>query len=195
MLADAQTRVGMPLDQFIREFDEQPFELIDGEKKFIVSTVAIHGALLRVLLRLLYAYELAYETIATFPDTTFVLLDKPDWVKGSRVPDIMVYLRGRLDNYNRDVPDWQNRPYHLVPDLCIEILSPGDSYSEVDAKVQHYLADGVKLVWVLDPRRRVINVYSAQHFVRLTLDDVLDGGDLLPNFSVPVRDIFPPKPG
>ena len=62
--------------------------------------------------------------------------------------------------------DWQFKPFVIVPDLCVEIVSANDNYQDVDAKVDRYLSDGVKLVWVM--RNQSVAVFS-----RLTLT----GGD------------------
>ena len=44
-----QTRVGMPMDEFIRQFDQAPFELIDGERMLIVPPVVLHVLILKVI--------------------------------------------------------------------------------------------------------------------------------------------------
>ena len=56
------------------------------------------------------------------------------------------------------------------------------------AKLKDYFFAGVKLVWYVDPRKQTIEVYtSVQEVTILSIDDTLDGGTLLPGFSVPVR--------
>lgn len=56
------------------------------------------------------------------------------------------------------------------------------------AKVRDYLAAGTRLVWVIDPHRRTVTVYRPGADPRvLRPDDLLDGGDILPSFTVPVR--------
>ena len=52
---DVQTRIGMPMDEFIRQYDEAPFELVDGERIPLVPPVAEHGEVIRLLLRALFA--------------------------------------------------------------------------------------------------------------------------------------------
>lgn len=73
-----------------------------------------------------------------------------------------------------------------MPDLVVEIVSPTDSYGEVDDKVARYLEDGVRLIWVINPRTRTIHVYTpgSERFERLTADDILDGGEVVRGFSV-----------
>jgi Uma2 family endonuclease len=121
-----------------------------------------------------------------------VVEDKPNWVKGSRVPDLMIYDKARWEEYKANTPDWGDKPFVLVPDLCVEVISPTDKYSDVDAKVAGYLRDGVRLVWVFDPREKAVNVHTSSGSIRLTRTDMLDGGEVLPGFKLPLSDLFQP---
>lgn len=187
-----ETRIGMPLEEFIRLYDEAPFELVNGKKILLVPPVAIHSEVIRLLHELLIAYRLIHKNIVVYVETVFAKTDAADWVKGSRVPDIMIYAVARWEDY-MSTTDWQNKPFVLVPDLCIEVISQNDKYPEVEAKVMEYLADGVRMVWIINPRAKSVAVYTAgsELITRLTENHTLTGGDLLPDFSVPVRDIFP----
>ena len=60
-------------------------------------------------------------------------------------------------------------------------------------KVRFYLEHGVRLVWLIDPRTRIVLVWSTWGTPEQVAEDgVLDGRDVLPGFSTPVRDILPP---
>jgi Uma2 family endonuclease len=86
----------------------------------------------------------------------------------------------------------------LVPDLAVEVISRGNTPKEMDEKLREYFEKGVRLVWFVRPRRRVIDVYTApDQFTRLTASATLDGGDVLPGFSVQVGELFrlPRRPG
>jgi Uma2 family endonuclease len=86
-----------------------------------------------------------------------------------------------------------NGPFYGAPDLAVEILSPDDRMTRVQRKVRFYLANGVRLLWLIDPDNRIVTVMSTpDQSLVLTEDDELDGGDVLPGFRVPVRDILPP---
>ena len=79
----------------------------------------------------------------------------------------------------------------LAPDLVVEVLSPSDSASEVVAKLEMYQEAGVPLIWLVDPDKKTVTVIADAYPTRvLKQDDILDGGDVLPGFSVPVADIF-----
>ena len=79
----------------------------------------------------------------------------------------------------------------VVPALVAEIVSPSDSHREVYDKARMWLGHGVDLVWVVFPDTRTIDVHqNGSPVVTLTEDDTLDGGTVLPGFSLPVREVF-----
>lgn len=181
-------QVGMAMGEFIRLYDQEgPFELIDGEMRQLMPNVAGHGAILKLLYDLLIGYEKSAGIIVQ-RELPYVLSYSPNWVKGSRVPDLMIFRTERINTYMEEVLDWRDKPYLLTPDLVVEIVSPTDNYGDVDDKVARYLADGVRLIWVINPRTRTIHVYTlgTDRFQRLTADDTLDGGDVVAGFSVDV---------
>ncbi len=77
------------------------------------------------------------------------------------------------------------------PDLAVAITSPGGSAARFARKLELYLRHGVRRVWVIVPETRTISIFSPGHDERtLTEDEILDGGDVLPGFTVPVAEIF-----
>lgn len=188
-----QERVGMQMDEFIRQFDEAPFELIDGERIAIVPTVALHTLILKIIYAALLKLEQTTGIGFAFAEAPFALMDTSNWVKGSRVPDVMFYLADRWTEYINSMPDYLDKPFVLVPDLCVEIISANDNYADVETKVDRYLADGVKLVWVVNPYNKAVAVYTqgSEQITRLSGDAMLTGGNLLPDFALPLKAIFP----
>jgi Uma2 family endonuclease len=78
-----------------------------------------------------------------------------------------------------------------APDLAVEVVSPGDTYTEVEEKVHDWLNAGTRMVLVLNPRTRTVAVYTSHtDVVRLTESDTLDGGDVLPRFTCRVAELF-----
>jgi Uma2 family endonuclease len=77
-----------------------------------------------------------------------------------------------------------------MPDLAVEILSPRDSLKAVREKALHYLANGTRLVWIVDPIKRLVIVLSRDDEHILLENDILDGGEVLPAFTLPLRDVF-----
>lgn len=193
MAVQSQTRVGMPMDEYIRQFDQAPFELIDGERIPVVPPVALHVLILKIIYAALLKVEQTMGIGFAFSKAPFVLTDSPDWVKGSRIPDVSFYLAARWAVYTTSMPDWYSKPFVLVPDLCVEIISANDNYQDVDAKVEKYLSDGVKLIWVVNPRNKTVVVYrqGTDQITRLSAGTILSGGDVIPNFTLPLKDIFP----
>lgn len=79
----------------------------------------------------------------------------------------------------------------LAPDLIVEVLSPSDSTSEVVAKLEMYQEAGVLLIWLVDPDKLTVTVLaSGKPTEILGPEDTLDGGEVLPEFRVPVAEIF-----
>ena len=78
-----------------------------------------------------------------------------------------------------------------VPDLVAEIVSPDDSRSEVRDKALMWLNHGVRMVWVVHPEERTVDVYRPDLAVAtLGEDTFLDGGDVLPGFNCAVSAVF-----
>jgi Uma2 family endonuclease len=99
------------------------------------------------------------------------------------VPDLVYVSNERLSKAERYL--------YAAPDLVIEILSPDQHWPQLIDKVQFYLLYGVRLVWVVDPETAAIAVQTPGEEGRvLASGDMLDGGDVLPGFSVAVDDIF-----
>ena len=79
----------------------------------------------------------------------------------------------------------------IVPDLVVEIASPSDSRREVNDKALMWLGFGVRLVWVVNPDTRTVDVHRQGHGVtRLTENDRLGGLDVLPGFTCAVSEMF-----
>jgi Uma2 family endonuclease len=113
----------------------------------------------------------------------FLLSRHPDTV---RAPDVAFVRRDRFD-----ANEAERTFFHGAPDLAIEILSPSNRPGETHAKVADYLAAGSKLVWVIDPARRVVSVYrSLLAPRRLEADAILLGDDVLPGLSIAVAELL-----
>jgi Uma2 family endonuclease len=106
----------------------------------------------------------------------------PDTV---RVPDVAFVRAERIP------PDGADGFFQGPPDVAVEVVSPSDRASEVRAKAQAWLQAGCQLVWVVDPKPRTVSVYHTGGEVTvLTEADALTGGEVLPGFSAPVKDVF-----
>ena len=82
--------------------------------------------------------------------------------------------------------------FEVVPELVVEVASPSDTRREVQEKAEMWLSFGVLLVWVAHPDSRTVDVYRPDApVITLTEDDTLDGSPVLPEFTLPVRQVFP----
>ncbi|HUT11742.1 MAG TPA: Uma2 family endonuclease [Thermoguttaceae bacterium] len=79
------------------------------------------------------------------------------------------------------------------PDLAVEVISPNDRAGDLLAKVQDWLGAGCRVVWVVDPGTRTVSVYRGEKQVTiLTVSDEVTGEDVVPEFRLPVAEIFAP---
>ncbi len=113
-------------------------------------------------------------------DTGFLLATDPDLV---RAPDVAFVRRERVVQTHKYYPG--------APDLAVEVVSPSDSYTEVNDKAAMWLAHGTVEVWVVDPRRETVQIFKKGSEVTLNTSDEIDGGDLLPDFRLPLEKLFP----
>lgn len=116
-------------------------------------------------------------------DAGFVLARDPDTVLA---PDIAFVLKARCPG-----PETEAFYFEGPPDLAIEVLSPGDRASRIDAKVADYLAAGVRMIWLVDPHARLVRVVRDTGVSQiLRQDEELSAPDLLPGFAAPVAALF-----
>ena len=107
----------------------------------------------------------------------------PDTV---REPDLAFFSAEKIP-LDADIPGYAE----VAPDLVVEIVSPTDRRAEVNDKALMWLRYGVRLVWVVRPEERLIDVHRDGHSVAaLNESETLDGLDVLPGFSCAVREVF-----
>lgn len=157
------------------------FELIDGEIVEKMPTEE-HGLIQVNVAAELRNYakprELGRVTVEPRHQT-------PEDRYNSRLPDIA------FTSKERALPLVTKGAVPQLPDLAVEIQSPDDSLRKMRAKAAYYLANGSRLVWLVLPEKRLVEVYRADGEVDiLTENDTLDGGDVLPGFTLPVQEIF-----
>ena len=104
-----------------------------------------------------------------------------------RIPDVSFIAWTQLPTRERPTDPILD----LAPALAVEVLREGNTPKETERKVRDYFFAGVQLVWLVDPAKRLVTVYTApDEAVVLTEADTLDGGTVLPGFSLPVREVF-----
>ena len=110
-----------------------------------------------------------------YVESGFTLARDPDTVRG---PDVAFISGARL-------PDPEPVGYSdIAPDLVVEIVSPTDRPGELLAKVADWLSAGTRIVWVIDPERRLARVYRHDGTEQIVnADQTLDGEEVLPGFT------------
>jgi Uma2 family endonuclease len=104
-----------------------------------------------------------------------------------RMPDVAFVSWKRLPNRRIPAEPIPN----LAPDLAVEVLSESNTEKEMQRKLREYFQAGVVLVWFVDPKTRAVTVYTAvDQFVVLHEADTLDGGTVLPGFTLSLRELF-----
>ncbi|MEM7812610.1 MAG: Uma2 family endonuclease [Planctomycetota bacterium] len=157
-------------------------ELVDGvlvEKAMSWQASFIAGEILALLRNFIQGKGLG---ILLTADGALRL--RPDLV---RMPDVSFIDAETLrEKFDADVPYPR-----AAPTLAVEVLSLSNTAREMERKVSHYLENGTRSVWVVDPRKRTVAVHSADAgSTLLTESDRLTGGDVLPGFDVAVADLF-----
>ena len=164
--------------------DGSRYELVEGELRKMPPAGNIHGnRAMRLGWRLAQYVETNGLGVVFAAETGFKLRSNPDTV---RAPDVSFISKKRVEEAGEFEGFWPG-----APDLAVEVVSPGDAYTDVAEKVEEYLRAGVQAVWVVDPRRRTITVYlSLSDITILGEPDTLDGGRIIPGFRCKVAEIF-----
>lgn len=116
-------------------------------------------------------------------ETGFRVSSNPDTV---RAPDVAFVSRARVAEVGDVEGFWPG-----VPDLAVEVLSPGDTYTEVEEKALHWVDAGTRMAVVVDPRKRTLTVYrSRTEIVVLGENELLHGGDVVPDWTLRIRELF-----
>src|SRR5262245_319324 len=162
--------------------DRRLCELIDGtlvEKPMGLPESILAGAVIAVLRAFVYPRKLG---LVAGSDGIVRL-----WAGRVRLPDVAYFSWDRIPG--RRFP--AQPVAELAPDLAVEVVSPNNTRREMEIKRDDYFRAGVRLVWQIDPRARTVDVYTAPDAPTvLRGTDTLDGGAVLPGFTLPLADLF-----
>jgi Uma2 family endonuclease len=160
------------------------YRLIAGELRTMSPAGSQHGFVTDNVSHLLNCFIRPRRLGKVFAaETGFVVQRNPDTVLA---PDVSFVQRDRLPA-DGPPPGFFPGP----PDLAVEVISPSERQNEIDEKVELWLNSGLPLLWLMHPRRRTVTVYrSLPDVTLLTEMDTLDGGDVLPEFTCRVAEIF-----
>ncbi len=159
--------------------EDRFFELIEGEIVEMPPPGDRHGVVASELHRLIANHVVNTDLGDVVFETGFILS-----ANTVCAPDVGFLAKARLTPMT-------GKYYPVAPDLAVEVVSPSDSPGPLRRKVALYLRNGARAVWVVYPNERFVDVYHADGMVNTYEgDETLDGGDILPGFSVRVSDIF-----
>lgn len=157
-------------------------ELVEGEVIAMAPAGGEHGVSAMRLGSALQVWADQHEGLVYAAETGFRVSRDPDTVLA---PDAAFTQAAR----GSEIPAGF---VELVPDLVVEVVSPNDRTSEVLGKVGRWLEVGVRVVWLVWPQRRQVQVWhEPTQAVTLGVDDTLTEPDLLPGFELPLRRLFP----
>jgi len=164
--------------------DGRRYELIRGELRQMAPAGPTHGRLaMRIAAHLFQHVEAHHLGTVYAAETGFQLTQDPDTV---RAPDVTFVSRQRLEAVGEIEGYWPG-----APDVTVEVISPSDRYTDVEDKVVEWLEAGSRMVIVVNPRQRSVTVYhSRTDMIRLTEEDALDGGDVVPGWQLPITEVF-----
>jgi Uma2 family endonuclease len=158
------------------------YELVKGELTKMSPAGNKHGRFAANITGSLVPHVKANKLGAVYAaETGFWLASEPDTV---RAPDVAFVSQKRLDEVGDVDGFWPG-----APDLVVEVISPSDAYTEVEEKVSEWLGAGALMVVLVTPRKRAM--YRSLTDIRiLTEEDTLDGGDVVPGWTMSVKEIF-----
>lgn len=167
--------------------DGDRYELVDGqlvERNMSAWSSYVAGLLFALLFTFCRSRRLGW----VFPDGTSYqcFADAPSKV---RKPDVSFIELARMT-----VQQSQSEGHiSIFPDLAVEVISPNDLAYDIDTKVQEYRTAGTRLVWIVHPQARRIDVFRFHGAPSiLTENDDLDGEDVLPGFRCRGAELFQP---
>ena len=167
--------------------DDRHFELIEG---IIVEmppsrygNAVIAATIISYLVRYVMENDLGF---VSGPDGGFALT-----ATDVRIPDMAFVAKDRIQG---DLPKLVNG----APDLAVEVISPSETPASINEKTHLYFDTGAKVVWIIYPDDRSAEIRTPLnegfHVITVGIDDMLHARSVLPDFELPLKNIFPKLP-
>ena len=156
-------------------------ELIDGEIVRMSPSGAEHGNVAGNVFAIVREYVKRHGLGRVFAAETGFKLGP----RRVRAPDVAFVRAERLA---AGIP---RKFLEGAPDLAVEVVSPSDTWPEVEAKVEDWLTRGARSCWVVDPKTRLVVIHHPSGQVtRLSDKALIKDEEVLPGFSAPVAEVF-----
>ncbi len=175
----------MTVDEFAQHYLGKRAELINGEVVEYMPTSPLHAKVVSRTTVYLGQYALQHKA-------GDVLTGEPGYIiregnqESVRAPDVAFVRKERVPQEG-----WSEGFCTVIPDLVVEVISPSDSYRQLRQKVEQWLSAGVQVVWVVDPERRVVEIWRPDGTLQtLHENDTLTGDPVLSGFQIRVGELF-----
>ncbi len=181
---DKEKRVWTAKDLLALADDENRYELVRGELIMMTPASPRHGKFAARLVGALVSYTKEHELGEVYTaEPGFELETEPQTI---RAPDVAFVRQERIPPAGEPEGFWA-----IAPDLVIEIISPSETAQMIHEKVADYLRAGTRLLWLVYPASQTVMEYHPpMEAQRLTVEDDLDGGDVVPGFRYLLKRLF-----
>ncbi|HEY2893618.1 MAG TPA: Uma2 family endonuclease [Pirellulales bacterium] len=174
-------------DELLELPDDARFELVDGQLVRKEMSLLAAWVASRINKRLGIVVEPQELGVVLTSDASYRCFgDDPDRI---RRPDISFIQRARMR------PEYVKGHIPIAPDLAVEVVSPNDLFFDVRRKAGEFERAGTRLVWVVNPDKREIEIFrsdGSHSFLRG--DEYLEGENVVPGFRCPLTEIFQSPP-
>ncbi len=177
------TAHNIALDDFIFEYERAPFEFVNGARVSVIPDVALREWILQTLVSLLSDHCTTHKAGQVLQKLHFA-------EHYGDCPDLMFFARTNWMPSMIGKKSQQKKPLMILPDLAVEVTSPYHEFSDVEEKAAEYLAQGIRMVWMIDPQNKRVCVYEGDRRILLTQHDTLTGGEVLPGLKIQLRELF-----
>ena len=178
-------RTLMSADDFFRLYSHRDgrHELVDGQVVEMAPVNEEHGDIAFNISGAFFVYSRQSGIGRGGVETGYRVRQNPDTVRG---PDVSFNLHSRESGEGPSIGFVSG-----APDIAIEVISPSNTTADMEQKIQEYISAGSQRVWTVYPSTRSVTVHRADGTtVAYTGDDVISDEELLPDFSLPLSDIF-----
>lgn len=175
----------MSVEEFERAYMGKRAELWRGEVREKMPASRGHGRIALSIGAEIHQFSKRHGLGEAYAAETGFRIQTPE---GASVlaPDAAFIRKERI---SPDLPD--EGFVRIAPDLVVEVRSPDDALPALQEKAREWLAGGVQLVWLIDPIRRVVEVWRSDgQTATLSDSDILSGEDILPGFEMPVQELW-----